>query len=187
MPSDNQQRRILLGEITGVHGIRGEVVVRSFTAEPETIGTYGPLTEATGTRRFSLRVLRTTNKGIVARIDGIADRTEAEALRGTKLYIERAKLPAAEPSEFYHADLIGLRAIAPDGSPLGAIVAVQNFGAGDIIELKLEGTPATEFIPFEQQWVPDIDIAAGTVTINRPLDDGDEGPGDDEDGGSPDA
>ena len=168
MPTDKQKNLVLLGEIAGAHGIRGDVLVRSFTALPEAIAGYGELTDAAGSRRFSLSVVRVTDKGIVARINGVADRNGAETLRGTKLYVERARLPAAAETEFYHADLIGLRAVAPDGSELGKVVAVQNFGAGDLIELQPASGSATEFIPFENQWVPHVDLAAGTIVINLP-------------------
>jgi 16S rRNA processing protein RimM len=172
--SGTRQRRILLGEITGVHGIRGDVLVRSYTGEPGAIASYGPLMDAAGTRSLSLSVVRKTDKGIVAHIAGIDDRTTAERLRGTKLYVERALLPPAEAFEFYHADLIGLKAIAPNGESLGTIVSVQNFGAGDLLELQPEtGTP-TELIPFQDQWVPNIDLDAGIVTIDRPPESGDD-------------
>ncbi len=104
----------------------------------------------------------------MARISGIVDRTAAEGLRGTKLYVDRARLPKAAAAEYYHADLIGLKAIAADGSHLGEIVSVQNFGAGDLLELKPVTGAATEMIPFEDQWVPDVDLDAGTIVINRP-------------------
>lgn len=160
-------RRILVGEITGAHGIRGDVLVRSYTETPDAVAAYGPLTDASGKKSYSLRIVRVTSKGIVARVAGVEDRNGAEPLRGTKLYIERSKLPATDETEFYHADLIGLRAVAADGSALGKIVSVQNFGAGDLLELKpLEGE--TEFIPFENRWVPSVDLDAGIVVINRP-------------------
>lgn len=173
-------RRILVGEITGAHGIRGDVLVRSYTETPDAIAAYGPLTDASGKKSYSLRVVRVTSKGIVARVAGVEDRNGAEPLRGTKLYIERSKLPETGETEFYHADLIGLRAVAADGSALGKIVSVQNFGAGDLLELKpLEGE--TEFIPFEDRWVPGVDLDAGMLIINRPAvtvdDDSDEDDG----------
>jgi 16S rRNA processing protein RimM len=173
MTTAQRPPRVLLGEITGVHGTRGDVVVRSFTAEPEGIAAYGPLTDASGAQEFQLHVVRVTSRGVVARIDGIADRTAAERLKGTKLYIERERLPRTDGSEFYHADLIGLKAVAPDGSDLGEIIGVQNFGAGDLLEFKPASGEPTEFIPFESQWVPDIDLAAGRIVIVRPPEDGD--------------
>jgi 16S rRNA processing protein RimM len=173
MTTAKSQPRVLLGEITGVHGIRGDVVVRSFTAEPEVIAAYGRLSDASGAQEFRLHVVRVTSRGVVARIDGIADRTAAERLKGTKLYIERERLPSTDCSEFYHADLIGLKAVAPDGSDLGEIIGVQNFGAGDLLEFKPASGEPTEFIPFESQWVPDIDLATGRIVIVRPPEDGD--------------
>ena len=182
MPSNEKPRRILVGEITGAHGIRGDVLVRTYTENPDAIATYGPLTDATGQRSFSLRVVRVTSKGIVARVNGIEDRNGAEPLRGTKLYVERARLPKTSGAEFYHADLIGLRALAGDGSVLGNIVSVQNFGAGDLLELKPQDSSETEFIPFEDRWVPSVDLESGTIVINRPAETvDDDGPPPDED------
>jgi 16S rRNA processing protein RimM len=170
--------RILVGEISGVHGIRGDVLVRTYTELPEAITSYGPLTDANGAKSLSLRIVRVTSKGIVARVAGIDDRNAAERLRGTKLYVDRAKLPPTDEAEFYHADLLGLRAVAPDGSELGKIVAVQNFGAGDLLELKpAEGE--TEFIPFENRWVPRVDLQAGFVVIERPASSADDSDADD--------
>jgi 16S rRNA processing protein RimM len=175
MKTDEQKHRVLLGEITGVHGIRGDILVRAYTAAPEAIASYGLLTDQSGTKKFSLKIVRVTDKGIVAKIDGIADRTAAEALRGTKLFVARDQLPEPDAAEYYHTDLIGLKAVAENGSELGEIVSVQNFGAGDLLELKPLSDSATEFIPFEDQWVPRVDLDAGVVVINRPqLSDADE-------------
>jgi 16S rRNA processing protein RimM len=168
MKNHDQKSRVLLGQITGVHGIRGNVLIRSYTEAPEALASYGPLTDERGTRRFFLTVVRVTQKGIVARVDGIADRTGAETLRGTKLYVDRSQLPETDTSEYYHADLIGLKAVSEDGTRLGEIVSVQNFGAGDLLELKPESESATEFVPFESQWVPRVDLDAGIIIITRP-------------------
>lgn len=183
--SPEKPRRILVGEIAGAHGIRGDVLVRSYTEAPEAIAAYGPLTDVSGKKSYSLRVVRVTSKGIVARLAGVNDRNGAEPLRGTKLYVDRAKLPATNETEFYHADLIGLRAVAADGTALGKIVSVQNFGAGDLIEFKpLEGE--TEFIPFIDRWVPSVDLEAGQLVLNRPTatteDTDEDEPSDDEEG-----
>ena len=168
MSQHKKSRRILIAEITTAHGIRGEVVVRAYTDNPDSLVAYGPLMDAPGGRSFTLTTLRVTNKGVLARVAGINDRNAAEALRGTKLYVDRAKLPSTGEAEFYHADLIGLRAVSEDGQALGEIVSVQNFGAGDLLELKpLEGE--TEFIPFENRWVPTVDLAAGQLVIVRPI------------------
>lgn len=167
MSQHKKSPRILIAEITTAHGIRGEVVVRAYTDNPDGLTAYGPLMDAAGRRSVTLTTLRVTNKGVVARVAGVNDRNAAEALRGTKLYVDRAKLPSTGEAEFYHADLIGLRAVAEDGQALGEIVSVQNFGAGDLLELKpLEGE--TEFIPFENRWVPTVDLDAGQLVIVRP-------------------
>jgi 16S rRNA processing protein RimM len=174
MSIDKQISLVLLGEIAGAHGIRGDLLVRSFTALPEAIAGYGALTDAAGAKRFLLTVVRVTDKGIVARVNGVADRNDAEALRGTKLYVERTRLPDGAESEYYYADLIGLHAIAPDGADLGRVVAVQNFGAGDLIEVQPAIGSETVFIPFEDRWVPHVNLAGGTIVINRPIEKDDD-------------
>lgn len=161
-------RRVLLGAVTGAHGIRGELVVRSYTAEPEDIAAYGALETARGQSLPALTVVRVTPKGVIARMAGVLDRTSAEALQGTELWIARSRLPAAAGGEYYHADLIGLKAVAPDGAEIGQVIAVENFGAGDLLEIRLTGTTATEYIPFTNAFVPDIDLAAGRATVLMP-------------------
>src|SRR5918999_5656085 len=127
-------KRILLGHVAGAHGVRGEVLINSYTAAPEDIATYGRITDETGTRALAIMAVRVTAKGVVARIDGVKDRTAAEALKGMGLYVERDQLPETGPSEYYHADLIGLPAVAPDGTTIGQVVALHNYGAGDLLE-----------------------------------------------------
>lgn len=168
MPNSKNTERILIGEISGAHGIRGDVLVRAYTETPDAIASYGPLTDESGKRSFSLRVVRVTSKGIVARINGIEDRNAAEPLRGIKLYVSRDRLPEPEGGEYYYADLIGLNAVSEDDSALGKIVSVQNFGAGDLLELKPADGSATEFIPFEDRYVPKIDLPSHTIVIKRP-------------------
>ena len=186
-PSSSQAvpRRILLGRITGAHGIRGDVVVHSFAAQPDDIAAYGPLSDAAGQRTFKLELVGSTSKGLIARIAGVADRNAAEALRGTELYVARSKLPPPDVNEFYHADLIGLMAVAPDGATFGEVVGVHNFGAGDLIEIAQAGKSATELVPFNETCVPTIDFAARRIVVvlpaaapDEPCDDGpsDDGP-----------
>lgn len=176
-----QNSRILLGRISGAQGLKGEVVVQSFAAEPEDIAAYGPLADAEGQHRFTLSVVRVSDKGVIARIEGVADRTAAEKLRGTELWIERSRLPEAVDGEFYHADLIGLTAVAPDGNPIGVIVAVENFGAGDLLDIRLKGSMKTELVPFTDACVPEIDIAGRRVVVRLPATTGEADPNDDED------
>jgi 16S rRNA processing protein RimM len=159
---------LLLGRIAGAHGIRGEVLIHAYTSAPEDIVAYGPLSDATARRSFEIAIVRTTPKGVVARIAGIADRTAAEALKGVELYVGRDRLPAAAEGEFYHADLMGLAAVDPAGKVIGEIVAVQNYGAGDLIEIRLAGSAKTELILFTETEVPQIDIAARRAVVVMP-------------------
>lgn len=160
--------RVLLGRIKGAHGLRGEVIVHAFTASPESIAAYGPLTDPAGARSFTLQVVRVTDKGVIARVDGVRDRTAAEALAGTELWLERARLPPPEPDEFYHADLIDLPAFDPDGQPIGTVVGVHNFGAGDLLEMRLGASRSTELIPFTQAFVPLVDVPGRRVVVVVP-------------------
>jgi 16S rRNA processing protein RimM len=160
--------RILLGRIAGAHGIRGEVVIHAFTGAPEDIAAYGPLSDESGARAFAVESVRVTTKGVVARLEGVDDRNAAEALKGVGLYVERDKLPAAAEGEFYHADLVGLAAVDASGNRIGEIVAVQNYGAGDLIEVRLAGSAKTELIPFTDACVPEVDVKARRVVMVLP-------------------
>lgn len=165
-----EPKSILLGRIAGAHGIRGEVLIRVFTTRPEDIGAYGPLSDG-GTRTFKIESARVTAKGVVARLHGINDRNEAEALKGAELYVDRDRLPAAAEGEFYHADLIGLTAVDPEGRPVGEIVGVHNYGAGDLLELRLAGYKTTELVTFTEAFVPEVDLAARRVVVRLPAGD----------------
>jgi 16S rRNA processing protein RimM len=155
-------RRILVGEIGRPHGVRGLVKLRSFTVDPAAIAAYGPLTDEAGTRRFAL-----TLKGAdLAQIEGVADRDAAALLTGTRLYVERGRLPPVEdPEEFYLADLVGLAAVAEDGAPLGRVRAVEDYGAGTF--LVLEGPPE-RMVPFTRAVVPVVDVAGGRIVVRPP-------------------
>ena len=169
------ETRILLGRITDAHGIRGDVIVHSYAEVAEDIAAYGPLSDKAGTRTFALKIVRVTPKGVVAHIKGLTDRNAAEALKGTELYVARDKLPKTAEDEFYHSDLIGLMAFSPDGNQIGRVVSVQNFGAGELIEIALQGTAKTEFVQFSDAFVPEIDIKAGRLVVILPeAGDGDE-------------
>ena len=165
----NDKQRVLIGRIGPPHGVRGEVTIQSYAEDPRAIASYGPLETEDGKRRVELKIVRVTAKGIVARIAGIDDRNGVEALKGLALYVERSRLPAAAEGEFYRTDLIGLRAVDPEGRTLGSVVGVDNYGAGDILELRLEGTRETELVPFADAYVPAVDLGAGTITIVLPV------------------
>lgn len=161
-------KRILLGHIGAAHGIRGEVVLRSYTAEPLDLRHYGPLTDATGERTFRILALRAAGKGLIARLEGVADRTAAEALRNTELYASREQLPATSAEEWYLADLIGLRAVAPDGAAVGEVIDVPDYGAGDLIEIRPVGGGETLLVPFAKAYVHDVRISEGTLVVELP-------------------
>ena len=168
--SDRSNTTVLLGHVSAAHGIRGEVVIKSYTDDPAAIASYGPLSDEDGGRTFTLSHVRVTKKGVIARIAGITDRNDAETLRDTKLYIARDKLPVPEAGEIYHADLIGLTARRRDDTVVGEIVAIQNFGAGDLLEIRLKDSRRTEFVPFTQDFVPELDVVCGYVTVIMPDD-----------------
>ncbi len=159
---------VLLGVILSAHGIRGDVLVKSFADVAADISAYGPLMSADPERQFELRVVRETNKGLIVHIKDVDDRTAAEALKGTKLFVPRERLPDPEPDAFYHADLIGLRAVDASGNTLGTVTSVQNYGANDILELARDGSGETDLIPFTKAHVPDVSLNDGTVTIILP-------------------
>lgn len=164
--SGENETLICLGEIAGPHGLKGEVRVRPFAEMPSMLGAYGPLRDKAG-RTFTVKSVRPTAKALVVRFDGVDDRGAAESLKGTQLFVERGRLPEPEADEFYHADLIGLAVERSDGEPLGTVTAVQNFGAGDLLEVTLAGG-GTELIPFVPAYVAAVDLAAGRVVADPP-------------------
>ena len=157
--------RVCVAQIGAAHGIRGEVRLRSFTEDPMAITSYGPLESEDGTRRFTIEALRPSKDHFVARLAGVNDRNAAETLTNLKLYVSREKLPPAAEGEFYHADLVGLAAVTPDGASLGSVIAVHNFGAGDMIEIKPDSGGETLLVPFTDTTVPEIDLAAGRMVV----------------------
>ncbi len=160
-------RRVLMGVITGAHGVRGLVRVKSFAAEPAAIAAYGPLEDEHGERRFVLD-LRGAVKGVlIARLDGVTDRNAAERLKGTRLYLSRAALPEPEAEEYYHADLLGLAVELKDGAPFGRVRAVHDFGAGDSLEVERPNGRVV-MVPFTRAAVPVVDIAGGRLVVDPP-------------------
>jgi len=160
--------RICLGQIGAAHGVTGQVRLRSFTSDPEAIAGYGPLETDDG-RVFQIESLRSVKDHFVARLSGINDRDAARALANVKLYVPRERLgEPAEANEFYHADLIGLSAVDPQGHELGTVVGIHNFGDGDLIEVRLEAGGNTQFVPFDEACVPAVDLAAGHIIVAMP-------------------
>ena len=164
-----EARPIVVGRIGAAHGIKGEVRVKSFTAAPMDLAAYSPLEAADG-RRFTVTAARPVGASpdmLVVRFQGVGDRSAAEALNGLDLSVPRDRLPEPEADEFYHADLIGLAAVTPGGAPLGTIVAVPNYGAGDLLEIAPPKGP-TMLVPFTRAVVPEIDLTARRVVVAPP-------------------
>ncbi|HET9903392.1 MAG TPA: ribosome maturation factor RimM [Xanthobacteraceae bacterium] len=157
-----------VGQLGAPHGVRGDVRLKSFTADPLAIGRYGPLESEDGRQTFRILGLRRAKDMLIARLEGVADRTAAERLRNLRLYVPRDRLPAPEDDEFYHADLIGLAVTDRGGERLGTVVAVQNFGAGDLIEIAPQGASATVLLPFTRAVVPEVDLRAGRLVVEPP-------------------
>jgi len=158
--------RICLGQIGAAHGTTGEVRLRSFTSEPRAITGYGPLETEDG-RVLTIESMRPAKEYFVARIAGIADRSAAEQLTNERLYVPRERLPPTDADEFYHADLVGLAVADPAGEIFGTVVAIHNFGAGDLIEVQDQNDRSTHMLPFDKATVPEIDLAAGRIVVAR--------------------
>jgi 16S rRNA processing protein RimM len=158
---------ICVARIGAAHGVRGAVKLRTFTEDPLAVKAYGPLLTKDGARQFEVTHAREAKGHLVATLKGIATREDAERLNGLELYIAREKLPATDENEYYHADLIGLAAVTPANEPLGRVIAIHNFGAGDIIEISPQ-SGATMLLPFTNAVVPSVDLAGGRVVIELP-------------------
>jgi 16S rRNA processing protein RimM len=158
---------VCVARIGAAHGVRGEVRLWPFTADPMAVTRYGALRAADG-RSFQIEAARPAKDFLVARLKGISDRNAAEQLRNTDLFVAREQLPELAEEEFYYADLVGLAAEDLHGTPLGTIVAVHNFGAGDLLELKPANGGDTVMLPFTAETTPSIDVAAGRIVIDPP-------------------
>lgn len=160
-----------IGEILGAHGVKGEVRLRSFAATPLRIADYSPLVTEGAGRSFAISSLRASKAPdiFVARLEGVASREAAEGLAGTTLHVARDLVVAElDEREFLHADLIGCH-VERGGETIGRVVAVQNFGAGDLLEIALQGTSRTEFLPFSEAFVPKVDLAGRRIVVAEGL------------------
>lgn len=161
---------ILMGRIGAAHGIKGEVRIQSFTEDPLTLVDYGPLATSKPGLTVTILSARTTTNVLVARLAGVNDRTAAEMLNGVELFVPRALLPETDDEDdFYHADLIGLRARLIDGTEIGVVAAVPNFGAGDLLEIRDPRAGDTYLYPFSKAVVPEIKVADGYLVIAPPI------------------
>ena len=163
----DRPRLIRVGRVAGGFGVKGEIRIATYTETPLALRDYGALLDERGAVCLDLTGARESKGGLIARAKGIETKQQADALRGLVLHVDRDALPAPEEDEFYLADLIGLAAVAPDGSSLGKIRSVQEFGAGDLLEIQ-PPAGATWYAPFTKQVVPEVDIAGGRVVVDRP-------------------
>jgi 16S rRNA processing protein RimM len=161
--------RIRVARIGAAHGVRGEVKLWSFTQDPTAVAAYGPLETEDGARQFEIEAMRAAKDHFVARIAGIDTREAAEQLRNFDLFVPREKLPPIEEADtYYHADLIGMAAITPEGAPLGNVTALHNFGAGDLIEIATTAGGEPLLLPFTETVVPKIDMALRQIIVVLP-------------------
>ena len=168
-PSPLAGNKVRVARIGAPHGVRGEIKLWSFTQDPVAVADYGPLETQDGKRHFEIESMRAAKDHFVVRIAGIGDRTAAETLTNTDLFVPRDRLPPIENDDtWYHADLIGLAAVTPDGVALGTVSALHNFGAGDLIEIATAQGGEPLLLPFTDAVVPEVDIAARKVVVVLP-------------------
>ncbi len=159
---------ICIGAIAGSFGVRGEVRLKSFAAEPEDIAAYGTLKTEDGAHSYDVILTGQTKNGFIARLTGVDTKEDADALRGVQLFVPRAVLPGLPDDEYYHADLVGLEVVDTGGAPLGKVKAVLNHGAADLLELSVPGTAETVLLPFTQAAVPTVDLTARRIVADPP-------------------
>lgn len=159
---------VCVGAIAGSFGVRGEVRLKSFCAEPEDIASYGALSTEDGSRNWDVKLTRSVKNGFAARLSGVATKEQADALKGVRLYAPRDRLPDLPDDEFYHADLIGLTVLDTGGTEIGKVKAVLNHGAGDILELHVKGERQPVLLPFTKAAVPTVDLASGRIIADPP-------------------
>jgi 16S rRNA processing protein RimM len=160
--------KVCVGAIAGAFGVRGEVRLKSYCADPAAIADYGPLTDEAGTRRFEVTLTGQISQGLSARLSGVRTKEEADALKGLRLFVDRDRLPETGDDEYYHADLIGLRVMDTGGAELGTVRAVLNHGASDLLEVMGPGLKAPVLLPFTRAIVPTVDVAGGRIVADPP-------------------
>jgi 16S rRNA processing protein RimM len=169
LPQGAREEKIRVARIGAAHGVRGEVKLWSFTQEPMAIADYGPLETEDGAQRFEIETLRRAKDFLVARIAGVVDRDAAAKLCNVDLFVPRDRLPPIEEDDtYYHADLVGMAAITPQGVPIGNVTAIHNFGAGDLIEIASSAGGEPMLLPFTESVVTEIDTALRQITIVLP-------------------
>lgn len=166
--SDDPPGKVCVGAIAGAFGVKGEVRLKSFCADPEAIADYAPLTDAQG-RDYAVTLDRPVKGGYAARLSGIRTREQAEALKGTRLFAPRERLPSLPSDEFYHADLIGMAVADAGGRKLGRVRAIHDFGAGDLLEVVAPGPGYPVMLPFTRETVPIVDLTMNRLVADPPV------------------
>ena len=160
--------KICVGAIAGSFGVKGEIRLKSFTSEPTALADYGVLTSEDGKLEFSITLTRPIKNGFSATVSGVKTKEEADALKGTKLFADRAKLPELPDDEYYYSDLEGLEVFDAGGAIIGRVKTVQNHGAADLLEVQTKSTSATVLIPFTMDVVPTVDLSSGRIVVDPP-------------------
>jgi len=164
----SETKLVLVGHVSGGFGVKGEVRIHTYTADPMALTAYGPLLRVDGTPALTVVSARPTKDGVVARVKEIATKEQADALRNLKLHVPRERLPEPDEDEFYLTDLIGLECRDPEDAVMGTVRAVQNFGADDILEIAPAVGGPTWYLPFTREAAPEIHIADGWLRVVRP-------------------
>lgn len=159
---------LCVGAIAGAYGVRGDVRLKSFCADPADIASYAPLSTEDGAQSFTVKITGTVKNGFSARLGGVSSKEAADALRGTRLFAPRDRLPALPDDEYYYADLIGLCVTDTGGTEIGHVRAVHNHGASDLLELSVPGQANTVLLPFTHAAVPTVDVAGGRIVADPP-------------------
>jgi 16S rRNA processing protein RimM len=159
---------VCVGAVAGAFGVQGEVRLKSFCADPEAIADYSPLSDESGAQSFTVTLTRSIKNGFAARLGGVATKEQADALKGLRLFAPRDRLPDLPDDEFYHADLIGLSVLDTGGTELGRVHAVQDHGAGDLLEIHAPGQKPNVLLPFTLACVPTVDLAGGKIIVDPP-------------------
>ena len=170
MSTPDPNEMLCVGAIAGAFGVKGETRLKSFCADPEAIADYAPLTDETGKKTFTVKILRPVKGGFAAMLGGISTREQAEKLRGLRLFAPRHRMPDLLDDEFYHSDLIGIDVYDTGGEKLGEVTTVADYGGGDFIEVKLLEKGKLLLVPFTQENVPTVDLTAGRLVIDPPED-----------------
>ena len=160
--------RICVGAITGAFGVKGEVRLKSFCAEPAAIADYGPLHSEDEAATWDVRLTRPVKGGFAARLSGVSTKDAADALKGVRLYAPRDRLPNLPDDEFYHTDLIGLSVFDTGGVQIGRVKAVLNHGASDLLEVAIKGQRQPMLLPFTLTVVPTVDLKGGKLIVDPP-------------------